>query len=228
MDRRILLAGLAVAAAGPRLAMAQAPAGAPTPGAPLAQAPGFYRFRLGDYTVTTVHDGFVRRANPLEGLVMATRSGSVDPGLLLWLLERTDLSESELAEALEHRSGLLGLSGTKDMADLVERADTGDDVASLALDVYAHRVCTGIGAMAASMAGIDALVFTGGVGERSATVRERVCAGLDFLGVDIDRDRRAPGSGDAEIGRDDARVRTFVIAAREDLEVARGVRELLQ
>jgi acetate kinase len=165
---------------------------------------------------------------PLEGLVMATRSGSVDPGLLLWLLERTDLSESELAEALEHRSGLLGLSGTGDMAELVQRAATGDDVASLALDVYAHRVGTGIGAMAASMAGIDALVFTGGVGERSATVREQVCAGLDFLGVDIDRDRRAPGSADAEIGLTDARVRTFVIAAREDLEVARGVRELLQ
>jgi acetate kinase len=165
---------------------------------------------------------------PLEGLVMATRSGSVDPGLLLWLLERTELSVSELAEALEHRSGLLALSGTKDMAELVERAATGDDVASLALDVYVHRVVTGIGAMAASMAGIDALVFTGGVGERSATVRERVCAGLGFLGVQLECDRCAPDGADSEIGLADARVRAFVIAAREDLEVARGVRELLE
>lgn len=165
---------------------------------------------------------------PLEGLVMATRSGSVDPGLLVWLLERTELSESELSEALEHRSGLLALGGTKDMAELIERAATGDERASGAFDVYVHRVLTGIGAMAASMAGIDALVFTGGVGERSTTVRERVCAGLDFLGVGIDRDRHASEGTDAEIGLADAHVRTFVIAAREDLEVARGVRALLR
>jgi acetate kinase len=165
---------------------------------------------------------------PLEGLVMATRSGSVDPGLLLWLLERTELSERELAQALEHRSGLLALGGTKDMAELVERAEAGDEVAALALDVYVHRVTTGIGAMAASLGGIDALVFTGGVGERSPAVRERVCAGLRFLGVELDSDDRAPEGADTEISNADARVRAFVIAAREDLEVARGVRDLLE
>ena len=164
---------------------------------------------------------------PLEGLVMATRSGSVDPGLLLWLLERTELSERELADALEHRSGLLALSGTKDMAELVERAAAGDDVAKLALDVYVHRVTTGIGAMAASMSGIDALVFTGGVGEHSPVVRQRVCARLGFLGVALDAECHVPEAADTEIGSSGAPVRTFVIAAREDLEVARGVRRLL-
>src|SRR5205823_4789259 len=96
---------------------------------------------------------------PLEGLVMATRSGSVDPGLLLWLLERTDLSERELAIALERESGLLGLAGSADMREVLERAQAGDDEAELALDVYVHRLRGGIAAMAASLRGLDVLVF---------------------------------------------------------------------
>ena len=108
---------------------------------------------------------------PLEGLVMATRSGSVDPGMLLWLMEHEGLSPGELSDALEHRSGLLGLAGSADMREIVERAAAGEPPARLALDVYVHRLRAGIAAMAAALGGLDALVFTGGVGEHSEAVR---------------------------------------------------------
>ncbi len=140
---------------------------------------------------------------PLEGLVMATRSGSVDPGLVLWLLERGRMREPEMAAALEHESGLLGLAGTADMREVLERDD---ERARLALAVYVHRLRSGIAAMAASLGGLDALVFTGGVGENSPRVRELACDGLGFLGVPPDR--------------------VLVIPAREDLEIARQVRQL--
>jgi acetate kinase len=164
---------------------------------------------------------------PLEGLVMATRSGSVDPGLLLWLLERTELSERELAEALEHRSGLLALAGTGDMKELEVRLEAGDEPARLGWDVYVHRVVAGVGAMAAAMGGIDALAFTGGVGEHSPAVRQEVCDRLAFLGLDVDPVANAEPVPDVCVSIDSARARTYVVQAREELEVARGVREVL-
>jgi acetate kinase len=164
---------------------------------------------------------------PLEGLVMATRSGSVDPGLLLWLLERGELSTSELADALEHRSGLLGLAGSADMGEIVRRAEAKDAAASLALDVYVHRLCASIAAMAAALGGLEVLAFTGGVGEHCAAVRARAVAGVAFLGVCIDDARNDDAHDDREIGSDGAAVRTVVLGAREDLEMARQVRELL-
>lgn len=167
---------------------------------------------------------------PLEGLVMATRSGTVDPGLLLWLLEREEgLRERELAEVLEHESGLLGLAGTADMREVLDRAGRGDEDAKLARDVYIHRLRQGIGAMTASLGGLDALVFTGGVGERAPEIRERAAEGLGHLGVVLDPDRNAAATGDldAEIGAAGASVRTVVVAAREDLEIARQVVALL-
>ena len=132
---------------------------------------------------------------------MATRSGSVDPGLLLWLQQYEDVSIDSMAEALEHESGLLGLAGTADMRALLARDD---EEARLAVDVYVHRLRSGIGAMAASL-------FTGGVGENSARIRELACEGLGHLGVG------APEGG----------VRVLVIHAREDLEIARQARVLL-
>jgi acetate kinase len=170
---------------------------------------------------------------PLEGLVMATRSGDVDPGMLLWLLEHERLSAHELAGALEHRSGLLGLAGSADMREVLERArghDTPEVVehARLALDVYVHRLRAGIAAMAAALGGLDALVFTGGVGERSAEVRARTAAGLGFLGVELDRERNDAADGDSGIDADGAGARTLVIAAREDLEIAHQVRSVLR
>jgi acetate kinase len=163
---------------------------------------------------------------PLEGLVMATRSGNVDPGMLLWLLEHEKLSAPELADALEHRSGLLGMSGSADMHEIVRRAAAAEPSARLALDVYAHRLRAGIAAMSASLAGIDVLAFTGGVGEHSSVVRALAADGLGFLGI-------AVGSGnemartDADISHPGSQVRTVVIRAREDLEIAHQVRATL-
>jgi acetate kinase len=164
---------------------------------------------------------------PLEGLVMATRSGSVDPGLLLWLLERGAMTEPELGAALENEAGLAGLAGTADMREVLARADAGRPEARLALDVYVHRLRTSIGAMAAALGGLDALVFTGGVGERSAAVRALACEGLEFLGVGLDPERNAGVSADAAIGTPGAAAAVLVVEAREDLEIAAEVRQVL-
>ena len=164
---------------------------------------------------------------PLEGLVMATRSGSVDPGLLMWLLEDGRLTAGELAHGLEHESGLRGLAGEPDMRAVERRAGAGERDAELALEVYAHRLRAGIAAMAAALGGIDALAFTGGVGERAPAVRAAALDGLGFLGLAIDGDRNAAARGDAELSAADAGARTLVIAAREDLEIARQTRAAL-
>jgi acetate kinase len=169
---------------------------------------------------------------PLEGLVMATRSGSVDPGLVLWLAEQAGTPPAELAATLEHRSGLLGLAGTADMREVVAGAAAGGPDARLALDVYIHRLRAGIAAMAAALGGLDVLAFTGGVGENSPTVRSEAAAGLGFLGVRLDAGRNATGAADGgpadrEIGQAGAPVRSFVIAAREDIQIAAQVRAVL-
>lgn len=168
---------------------------------------------------------------PLEGLVMATRSGSVDPGLLLWLEEHEHLSPHEVATALENRSGLLALAGTADLREVEAAAGRAEPDARLALEVYTHRLVAGIAAMAAAAGGIDVLVFTGGVGEHSAEVRRRAADRLVFLGVAVDEHRNTDsqlgsGKSDGDIASDDARVRTLVIAAREDLQIAVETRQL--
>jgi acetate kinase len=155
---------------------------------------------------------------PLEGLVMATRSGTVDPGLLLWLQRHGRLTAEELEHTLEHESGLQGLAGTADLRQVIESGDP-------AFEVYAHRLRREIGAMTASLGGLDVLLFTGGAGEHSAPLR--AAAALPHLGVHIDPDRNAAATGDADIGAAGATARTLVIAAREDLEIARQVRETL-
>ncbi len=164
---------------------------------------------------------------PLEGLVMATRSGSVDPGMLLWLLEHGELSAAELADSLEHRSGLLGLAGSADMREVLGRAAEGDESARLARDVYVHSLRAQIAAMTATMGGLDVLVFTGGVGERSPELRSRTAAGLGFLGASLDEARNQGATTDALIGAEHASVSTLVLTAREDLEIARQVRVTL-
>jgi acetate kinase len=170
---------------------------------------------------------------PLEGLTMATRSGTVDPGAVLWLVTRHGLDPADVADALEHRSGLLGLAGTADMAEVVRRADRGDAVAGFAFAQYLHRLRAGICAMAASLGGLDILVFTGGVGENAPAVRAAALGALAFLGLAIDPAANAAVDLDAgdppgvcDIGAP-AAARVLVVAAREDLEIARGVRALL-
>ena len=162
---------------------------------------------------------------PLEGLVMATRSGSVDPGLLVWLLRDARLSVAELGDGLERSSGLAGLAGgSGDMRDVQAAADRGDHDARLAIAVYLHRLCGEIAAMAAAMNGLDALVFTGGIGEHSPAVRAAAATGLAFLGVAIDEDANAGAQGDADISAPGSAVRAAVITAREDVEIARQAR----
>jgi acetate kinase len=164
---------------------------------------------------------------PLEGLVMATRSGSLDPGLILWLEEHVGIPPEELAAALEYRSGLLGLTGSADMQAILAAEENGDADATLAIGVYLHRLRASIAAMAAAMDGLDALVFTGGVGENSPTIRARAAAGLRFLGVRLDPVRNGRAGLDTEVGMPDAPVRAFVIKAREDLQIAEDVRRVL-
>ena len=166
---------------------------------------------------------------PLEGLVMATRSGSVDPGLLLWLIEQTGMAERELARVLEHESGLLGLAGSADMRVVLAQAAAGDDSAQLALDVFVHRLTGGIAAMAAELGGLDVLAFSGGVGDRASEVRARAAAAVAFLGVAVDASSNtaATGEPDLEITGAPASARVLVIRAREDLEIARQSRAIL-
>jgi len=168
---------------------------------------------------------------PLEGLVMATRSGTVDPGLVLWLEEHEHLSPHEVAVALEERSGLTALAGTGDMRKVELAAVGGDPAAVLAIDVYIHRLVGGIAAMSAATGGVDALVFTGGVGEHSPLVRRRAAERLGFLGVRVDEhlnDSLARDAEDTDISAADATVRTLVVTAREDLEIAREARRAIK
>jgi acetate kinase len=165
---------------------------------------------------------------PLEGLVMATRSGSVDPGAVLALQQYHGLTAADAERALTHQAGLLGLAGTADMRQVVRRADDGDGDARLALDVYVHRLRSSIAAMAAAMGGVDALTFSGGVGENAPSVRAAAAAGLAFLGVAIDdAANRNMAGGDREISPPGAVVRTFVIRAREDVEIADACRRVI-
>jgi acetate kinase len=168
---------------------------------------------------------------PLEGLVMATRSGNVDPGVLLWVLRHQGLSVDELEEALDRRSGLLGLSGRSgDLREILAAADQGDERARLAFGVYVHRLRAEVSAMTAAMNGLDGLVFTGGAGEGSARLRHEACAGLTFLGVVLDEQRNTledAAPSDRLISPDDAAPAVMVVRAREDLEIAHQVRTLL-
>jgi acetate kinase len=176
----------------------------------------------GGCSVTAVRDGrsvdTTMGFSPLEGVPMATRSGSVDPGALLYLLRERGLTLEELDRALEHESGLIGLAGTDDVRRLEGTS---------ALDVYVHAVAGAVARMAASAGGLDALVFTAGVGEGSAWVREHVCARLHFLGVGLDLEANHRAQTDAELSARGSRVAVHVVRAREELVIARAARALL-
>ncbi|MFD2080803.1 acetate kinase [Actinopolymorpha cephalotaxi] len=165
---------------------------------------------------------------PLAGLVMASRPGDVDPGLLVWLLRNGVVDTEGLDAALEHDSGLTGLAGTPDMRQVVERAQAGDAQASLAIGVYVHRLRGLVAAMTASLGDLDVLVFTGGVGEHAPLVRSRTVEGLAFLGLALDDEANSRAEGDTDLTAPSARARTLVIEAREDLQIAAEVRRLCQ
>jgi acetate kinase len=164
---------------------------------------------------------------PLEGLVMATRSGTVDPGLVLWLQQSGNLSLEDVSDALEHHSGLKALAGTPDMRKVLAAAEIGDPHARLALDIYVHRLCASIAGMAAAMGGIDVLVFTGGVGENASLIRQEAAERMGFLGVRVDGERNLMATGDVDISSKDAAVKTLVVTSREDVEIEREVQQVL-
>jgi acetate kinase len=164
---------------------------------------------------------------PMEGLVMATRSGSVDPGLVLWVERHGGLSADEVELILERESGLAGLwEGSADLRDVMVAMDAGDRAARLAYEVYVYRIQTNVGAMCAAMNGLDGLVFTGGAGEAEPRLRMDICDGLAFLGLELESVANGIGGDDRRISVGDAPA-VVVVHAREDLEIARHVREML-
>ncbi|MEQ1473227.1 MAG: acetate kinase [Candidatus Acidiferrum sp.] len=158
---------------------------------------------------------------PMEGLMMGTRSGSVDPGILTYLMREQKLDGQQLDELLNKKSGLLGISGISgDMREIVTAMKRGHARAKLAFDIFVHRLQSGIGAMAAALGGMDALVFTAGIGENSAEVREAACAKLAFLGVQLNPATNAACAPDQDISAAKSQVKTLVIRAQEDWAVA--------
>ena len=158
---------------------------------------------------------------PLEGLMMGTRSGSVDPGIITYLLRQGQLQPGEIDDVLNYRSGLLGISGvSEDMREILALIQRGHSRAQLAFDIYIHRLQAGIGAMMAVLGGIDALVFTAGVGENSAEVREAACRPFAFLGLTLDTVANLHPSADADLATVDSAVRILMIRAQEEWAIA--------
>lgn len=163
-------------------------------------------------------------ATPLDGLVMASRPGSLDPGAVAWLAGQPDV---DLTDLLWRRSGLTGLAGTGDTRELLARADAGDADARLALDVWSHRLLVATGGVVAALGGLDALVLTGGIGENAAGLRRRLCEGLAFLGVGDVADDVPGGAADGFLSAPGAPVAVLRVHAREDLQVADEVAALM-
>jgi acetate kinase len=164
---------------------------------------------------------------PLEGFMMGTRSGTVDPGILIYVQREKGLSVEELDEILHHKSGLLGISGiSSDFRRVELAAHEGHPRARLAVEMYAYRVRTMVGALAVTLGGLDALVFTGGIGENSSWLRGEVCRGLQCLGVHLDGARNVHERPDADVATADSPVRVLLIRTQEDLMIAREARRI--
>jgi acetate kinase len=163
---------------------------------------------------------------PLDGLMMGTRSGAVDPGILIHLVRKYKFASGDLDRILNRESGLEGLAGSRDMREVLARAERGDQRATLALDVFVHCLCRGIGAMLASLGGLDGLVFTAGIGENVPLVRERACRQFGFLGLRVDEALNARGP-ERDIATRDSAARVLVIKTEEDWEIARETRRVV-
>jgi acetate kinase len=166
---------------------------------------------------------------PLEGTMMVQRSGSVDPGMLFYLITEQGLSADEVDHALNENSGLLGVSGVStDMREVLAAATAGSARAQLARDLFVHRLVSTVGEMIATLGGLDSLVFTGGIGEHSAEIRTLACRNFEFVGLRLDETRNADTVGDRDVAAADSAVRVLVIAAREDLTILRQVCRVLK
>ena len=159
---------------------------------------------------------------PLEGLMMGTRSGSIDPGILTYLMRQGRLQSEEIDDVLNKESGLLGISGISgDMREIIAAMKRGHSRAKLAFDIYIHRLQAGIGAMIAVLGGVDALIFSGGVGENSAQVRNAACKQLVFLGLKLEDAANEQLTPDRDIAAPDSTVRVLIIRAQEDWAIAK-------
>ena len=179
--------------------------------------------RGGEPVATTM--GFT----PLEGLMMGTRSGSIDPGILLHVFQEGRLDPRALDRALQHESGLLGVSGvSSDYREVERAAHEGHERARLAIEIYSDRIRAAVGALAVTLGGVDALVFTAGVGENARDLRARVCEGLEILGLSVDPTRNRDLDPDADIATPESRGRVLIIRTREDLMLARDTRRIVR
>ncbi len=159
---------------------------------------------------------------PLDGLMMGSRSGAIDPGIIIHLLRRSHFTAEELDNILNRNSGLKGISGvSSDMRQILAAIKDGNSRAQLALDIYVHRLRAGIGAMLASLGGLDALIFTAGVGENSAVVRAAACEVFGFIGLRLDGEKNLNSRVDDDVAAVDSAVRVLVIHTQEDWEIAR-------
>lgn len=166
---------------------------------------------------------------PLDGLMMGTRSGSVDPGILTYLMRAQNLTGETLDDLLNKKSGLLGISGISgDMRQIVSAMNKGNGRAKLAFNIFVHRLQAGIGAMVGALGGLDALVFTAGIGENSAEVRQAACANFNFLGLQLDPAKNTSPHPDREISSRSSSVRVLVVQAQEDWAIARETWKLAQ
>ena len=165
---------------------------------------------------------------PLNGLVMGTRSGDVDPFIIFHLVNQLGYSLDQVNNVLNKQSGMLGLTGFSDMRDVTKAIAEGNEEAELAYKIYAYRIKKYIGAYAAILNGLDAIVFTGGVGENDINVRRLVCADMDFLGIKLDEERNRIRSNEVrEINETSSRVKVLVIPTNEELEIVKQCFKLL-
>jgi acetate kinase len=160
----------------------------------------------------------------LDGLVMGTRCGAIDPGVLLYLMERHRMDEAALSTLLYEESGLLGASGVS--SDMRELLESSDPRAAEAVDLFVYRIGRELGSLAAALGGLDALVFTGGIGENAVAIRERVCRDAEWLGIELDDEANAAGA--PRVSRTQSRTRAWVVPTNEELMIARHTRSLLR
>lgn len=159
---------------------------------------------------------------PVNGLIMGTRSGDIDQSVIFYLIEQLGYSAKEVSDLLHHKSGMLGLTGYSDLRDIEEQAEKGNRECQLALDMNAYRIKKYIGAYAAAMNGLDAIVFTAGIGENSDVIRKLVCNDMDFLGIELDEEKNKVRSKvNREVSKENSRVKVLVIPTNEELEIAK-------
>jgi acetate kinase len=166
---------------------------------------------------------------PLEGLIMGTRSGDIDPALHFFIMRQSGLSADELEKSLNSQGGLKGICGLNDMREIIDQAEGGNDRARLAIKMFCYRIKKYIGAYLAVLGTVDAIVFTGGIGENASLLREGICDGLEHLGVSLDSDKNKAARGNvAEIQKDGAQMRVLVVRTNEELEIARQTMRAIQ